>query len=1595
MKFISVTFVSLLIFKTILVMFKEKRLIYKEEVGEDDGWKPHVDEDGYPEANGSCGVAGAVSLEGKASKELTQEGLKAVANMPFRTGVTYDDHGDVIAADGAGALLVYDKDQVAQMLPDAQKRRLHGHPDRLQVGMFEFRRDESEIVIEQTKKKIEECFQQEGLTPLGWREVPTNENGMTEHRLPQIPKYQQLFFMTEGVDRVADARALYIAGRRINAEIPNTIRRSLALDRVSYSGLITPNELAGTNGTEAYFPDLLELMSKAVITHGRFATNVLAANPQPTDTLAHNGEINTIAANRKALIDLGRALGFFNKLLTNGGSDSVHLTDALGLMLANGVPLAEALVRLMPMAIKKVPHEEMKEFIQASKRAMGTLGMWEGPAGVLATDGRDFAVRLDRLGLRMLNKLIYKKNGIGKVMGISSEAGAFEPAFADISEVGRFEAGGGLSVDLRTGEVLESNDLFEKILKETGLNWKQLSRSKLIVPAGVPEPTDKAAEVEVPLSDVLKDPVLKKQLAAFGWKHRHVESAAIRISNAKPIISSLGSHGPVGVRDPKLANVGDLFKANAAIVTNPPFDAQGEPDVVEHDVLLGSMPKIDAMDRAYHPVYPQFQLSSPNISNRMLQSMREGGEDKPKVKTIDVGFSGQTYEDFSTRIAQIIEEVVHEASLPANKRHSIIVISDKNVFDNGTDKLAIPPIFIIKRIHTALINKGLRRKVSLVVESGGIRHAHDAGALVAVGCNGYNAYLLEAIAAKSKNPDQAMKNLMIGESAAFGKILMKLGIATAIGATGGYWVSSIGLAPEVVTSGGAKINAKVGGMDMRLVFDRLVMSQAQRYVEADEWMLSTREKNEKERGAYQDELREILNLVAFPDAKILRKKISAEECPALHDGRDLSDEELSDIALEAACVKRNRKKLTLRDDLSIKYKYARNEITPEMMVGAPTIDQIFEHIFQAHMSLGAHGPAAHSAMVRGCKRVGVQSANGEGGEEKERSRDGSRHIDRSESRQMGTAGWGVDLQYLMEADEICIKIAQGAKAGEGGDLPGEKVNHFVAEMRHVRVGTRLISPPPNHDIYSIEDLQGRIRALRALNPRAKISIKLASMPGLGSIAEGIKKAGANVIEVSGFDASTGAADELSIEHNGWMAENGLTEAHQYLVSSGVRDRIQLRGDGKMMTPQDFTKMLLMGADGIGIGTLLMIFIKCIACKSCHTNRCPTGITTQDWKRIIKFFVKGERPEGFDENNFLAALEHLIEKGAGGVERGLKSFARAIQKDLVRLGFNKDNFEEMIGRVDLLEQIESGDAAVDSMNFAPLLTAVKPPKWKNPKAVRYGIKGMVQDVYENPLGDKIINQAESFLSGQVKHLTLEYDVNNRDREFAVGLAGQIYERMIRKSKNVLTPEHRITLKSRGFGGHNYGFAASDGMTMEHTGLMNDSCGQAMSGTAKIVIKCPEDLKVEKKFLLGNQACMWATGGTLHCGGIAGARLGVRNSGATIVAEGALDYPFEYMTAGLGILLGDYIGEVGSRMTGGKLFLYNPDKSKELKYAKDYVSPRHLLIRDLDLLKRQLEAFYQDTGSEKARGILENWEVEKCNFMAMVPKGDLDRGDEDEV
>ena len=1540
-----------------------------------------TDEEGYPLADGACGLSGIVSLDGRSSNELAKKGLQSVANMPYRAGVTYNDKGEVIAADGSGELIVLDKDQWGQMLSEKHRKNIDGNGERLQVAMFEFLRNSQPIVVEETKRAIERCFQREGLKVLEWRDVPVNENGMCEDRLGHMPKYAQLFYMVDGVDKTKDARTLFTVGRRVNADIRHVTRRSLALDRITYSGLITPDELAGSNGHAMYFQDFQWLKTMVAIGHGRFATNVLAANPQPLDTAGHNGEINSIAANRKALLDLGRAARFFNKVLTNAGSDSVHFNDALSLLLANGVPLPEALFRLIPPAIKKVSRDDVRKFVEASKRAMGVLGMWEGPAAIMAMDSEYFAARKDRLGLRPMRWMKFKEEGLGSVMALSSEFGAFRTKFSEIEKTGQLGAGEGMAIRFADGQLLQGDALFDHVLENTGINWEELSSSQLIVPMSCADYEGKKGVVNLKVKEVKAKPELYQKLAAFGWGFSTLQSVAERISSAKHITSSMGFPGPLASLDSKLSNIYDLYLARAAIVTNPPFDPKGEPDVIEQDVRLGNMPHMSPVEKFYSPIHKQYQLNSPIVPLKVLDEMKKGGKGKPKTKVFDATFTGANYDDFSKAMQMIVDEAVELAHSNKCDRPGIIVISDSEAFEGEPLKVPIPPVLLVQMINTKLVNEGVERNVSIVVESGGVRSAHDMAVLIASGAAAVCPSLMDAVANQADDAAQALKNLYKTEGEQLVKILSKLGITTIDGARMGYFFSAIGLAPELVKMGGGKIVSTLGGLDMRGVFDYLVMPQLDRYANVDTWMSSTNERSEKEDGAYSRELRELYNLAAFPNVKDLKKILKETEFLQLYDGTDLSSEELSNIAMQAGVKRREAKLLTLRDILDI--KYATEEITPEMMENAPSPEQIFEHIFQAHMSLGAHGPVAHAAMVRGCKKVGVQSANGEGGEERERSRDGKRSEDRSESRQIGTAGWGVDLQYLMEADEICIKIAQGAKGGEGGDLPGEKVNQYVADLRYVKVGTRLISPPPNHDIYSIEDLKARIMALRALNPRARISIKVASMPGLGSIAEGIVKAGADVIEISGYDGGTGAADEESIEHCGYPVEAGLAEVHQYLVDAGVRDRVQLRADGKMMTPKDFVKMLLMGADGIGMGTLLMIFVKCIACQSCHTNKCPTGITTQDWDRIVKLFVKGERPDTGADETFERAFELMVATGAAGVEKGLRAFAAEVQKELVKLGVTKDNFEEMIGRVDKLEQRVTGNPIIDSLDLEQeLLRRVQPPAWKSPNATRYDVRKRVRSVYINKMGDKVIANAEPFLDGQMKQLELHYEIENTDREFGVGLAGQVYERLMRGKK--LTSEDLLTLRTRGVGGHNYAFAAGDGLKFVHEGFMNDSCGQYMSGTAKIVIKVPKDMQEQEGHaLLGNQACMCATGGTLYCAGVAGERLGVRNSGATIVAEGALDYPFEYMTRGRGILLGDFVGMIGSRMTGGDIFIYDPDGDRRGRVAKEYVHVAEMNDEKFDVLRAEIQAFYEETGSLQASRILADWDSEKFKFAMIVP------------
>lgn len=1565
------------------VEFVERRLVYKTESADQE-----VD---TAEDHGACGVAGVVDLDGFASNENVRMTIQAGERMHLRSGVTVDDNGRVFGADGSGVLMdTGRKGQWIDMLTFSQRHEIHD-PDAVQVAMVHFDRSLTDLDVEETRRAIDDCFHRRGIKVLDWEQLKTNEDRIDPRRLPRIPRYHKVTFLVPGIDRQHDTTTLYRIARRINNRIRGVKLASLAMDRVVFKGVLMGSELMN------FFPILQHLEAMAVIAHDRFSTNVVTDQEQPFGSLAHNGEINSVAATRKALMNMAAAWGFKEKILVNGGSDSAHLNDALELMLANGVPLPEALIRLIPPALLKTDDPKMRKFIQASKRAMGTFGMWEGPAAVLALDDTHFVAHMDRLGLRPARwkeVQYHDRQRTGRRFTWSSEEGAVPFECKNILRTGNLKAGDTLAVKLGSGEILTGENLIEDVMSNSGLNWNELCDTGIVIPKRLSK-RDFVQPVKINAREVKKNPILLAKLAAFGWTDAKIASAVERIKEGRPVITSMGFHGPLAILDPNLNNLNDLYLARAAIITNPPFDPNGEPDAIETDVYLGRMPNMEVDNKAYEPIYPQWHQKLPILTSSVLREMQDKADtvfvdatqaEVPKMKKIDITFNGD-YKVFLAKIAAIKKEVVKLASASNGDGVSVVVLSDRNAFNGEFASMAIPPVLLVQEINTELVNNGLDRNISLVVDSGTIRSGHDVGLLIAQGASGVCPWLLEEVAAMADDSEQALFNLYKELNTELIKMMSKNGITTVLGAKTGYWFSAVGLAPEVAKNGGAKTVSQVGGIGMQLIYQALVQAQLLRLSNPERWIESTSDKADKKEGAYDEFAREFFNLAAKPDAEALKKLIikagaygdvlKTSDFPKLFGGGEFSPEELSDIAFRAGGKMRLSKLLTLRDCLGFGYKYG--ELTPELLAQAPSIESILKCLKMCHMSLGAHGKVAHPAMVRGCNKVGVESSSGEGGEEKSRNRTSSRSLDRSHSRQVGTAGWGVDRAYLCEADEICIKIAQGAKPGEGGDLPGQKVDEFIAEIRHVKAGTRLISPPPNHDIYSIEDLQARIWGFRALNPRARISIKMASMPGLGTIAVGAAKAGADILEISGFDAGTGAAGEQSIEYCGYPVEIGLAEVHQYLVKAGLRNRIKLVADGKMMTAADFVKMRKIGADVVGFGTLLMIYVQCIACSNCHTNKCPKGITTQDGARQRKYFVGGE---GVMDVNDDLQDEFQIEAGSEGVKNGILALARDIRGELAIMGITEENFNNMIGDVNGLYQIETGNPVVDSLNMEQVVLAkCEPPQWMTPEDMISDTSKSAANVYKNPLSARILLDAEKFLTGAVDELELSCRIESIDREVGVGLSGAIYERLERFGN--LRPEQVIILNTVGEGGHNYGAWAGNGMVLRHEGFLNDSVGQGMSGNAKIIVKAHRDLREkEGHVLIGNQACMWATGGTLYCPGKAGARLGVRNSGAVIVAEGSTDYPFEYMTAGEGYMLGDWVGEIGSRMTGGKLFVYDPGGSRRQKISKAYVRTEEIVDADLQGLKERLEDYFKETESPKAGRILDHREVEKLNFAKIV-------------
>ena len=1433
---------------------------------------------------GGCGV-GAIADPNGPSHELVNLALAGLGCVEHRGG-GIDDTGD-----GAGVLVATDRAFFERFIA-AGKRLPKG--DTLGAGMFFFPFGEGQNAPS-LQGRIDALLRRHGLSPLGWRRVPCDPDVLgARARESQRDPWQLL--IGQGMLPASDlSRAYFRVKAEIERLLPALAVVSLQPGSIVYKALATGPQLG------RYYRDLTDplLRTDLVVFHRRYSTNTLSnwALAQPFRMLAHNGEINTIKANRSALSSLERELSL-GGLLMQMGSDSADFDRAVELFVSHGVSLPETLLRLMPAAWRELDDETGAQgrFARGVQRALGTIAAWEGPAGVVASDGEVLVASLDRMGLRPVR---WVRTRAGRLI-VASELGAVPVPLEDIVETGQLDPGEMLAFWPRKNLLEAPAELRRRVAQTTRLNTDELEGRELR---------------EVPPREQYESQALPERvLALYGWTHDRLKTARYMAENGKEAIVGMGYDRPLAIFSRSRPPLFRYFKQTVAVVTNPPIDPLREGGAFDLTVHLGAVPSAHEDLPVYVP-HPQLRLPSPLLTGGQLRHMIAHGP--PHAVVLDSTIEGPaSAAAFSAALSELGRAAVHAVRTGAA---TIVILSDRprapgeapGVQDAGSwsltsTRVPVPMLLAVAAVHNALTHDGLRRACSIVADSGEVQEGHDISVLIANGATAVCPWLLLRVAASASGRDPAIPNavptLLSALDAGLRRVMSKMGICTVDGYRGARLFEAIGLKPELVDYYLPGIPSRVGGIGLAELADDSNFRAAQNVLPRPE-----------DQNVYRKETWHDLQLAARGEDKEAYSRFirRISESPPIY---------LRDV-------------LRFRADEGARVPLEEVE-SPEQIAAS--------RLRGAAMSHGSLHHTAHRAIAAAFNALGSMSNCGEGGEDQRRNRGGDWAECRSRIRQVASGRFGVDAEYLANADEIEIKIGQGAKPGEGGHLPAEKVTAEIAAIRRTRAGVSLISPPPHHDIYSIEDLAQLISSLRAVNPRARIGVKCPAVSDLGTIAVGVAKAGADAIAISGFEGGTGAANASSIEHAGLPLELGLTDAHQALIVNGLRGAVRLRADGGIKTGADVARLMALGADEVSFGTALMIAEQCIYCHGCSKGNCPAGITTSDdqvGRRLMQPKTASVRAAlaVLEPDPALAEQERFID-ARESVKRYVLQLAEDLRRHLAALGLRHAG--DLVGRVDLLEQFApSGHDRASSIDLSALLADMQPYSSPRASPAICAPSGLEADLLERGVLDGT------------------HTITTADRSVGAQLSGAI-------ASGTLRPRGPLRLSFAGAAGQGFGFGLVAPIELRLTGYANDTVAEVMSGgSVAIVAPANED---RTRSVIGNAAAYGATGGALFVAGRAGQRFGVRNSGALLVCEGVGKYAFEYMTGGIGMVLGPLGRVIGSGMTGGELFLLDePGLDKCLhRDARRGAWDDAAGQRARDLLERHVAA----TGSEVGRALL---------------------------
>ncbi len=1451
----------------------------------------------------NCGFGLMAHMDGEASHKLVRTAISSLARMTHRGGVAADGK----TGDGCG-LLLQKPDSFFQALAKEEGWNLGG---RYAVGMVFLSQDETKNDL--ARQIINQELKKETLTVVAWRTVPVAPEVLGSLARDSMPDIAQVIINAPfGWGSKDLERRLYLVRRRVEKRIaddPDFYIASLSNLVIVYKGLCLPVDLP------AFYPDLADyrMQSAICLFHQRFSTNTLPKWPlaQPFRYLAHNGEINTITGNRQwaasrsykfkspLLPDMGDAMPFVN----SSGSDSSALDNMLELFLAGGMDLFRAFRLLIPPAWQNHPNmdEDLRAFYDFNSMHMEP---WDGPAGIVMSDGRFAACGLDRNGLRPARYIVTKD----RLITLASEVGIWDYEPDEVLEKGRVGPGELLVIDTLSGKRWTSWDIDKELkgrhpYKEWMVKYCQRFRS-----------FDHDLQLETGSRDLDDDRLLLYQ-KLFGYSNEELHQV-IKVlgETGQEPVASMGDDAPMAVLSTKERSLYDYFRQMFAQVTNPPIDPLREKHVMSLATCIGQEQNVfdEVQGHAYRVIF-----QSPVLVYSDLQQLLQLDQSHYKHVILDLNYSPVL------GLKNAIKELCGTALRETKQGAVLLILSDRNI---AQDTLPIPAAMAVGALQRTLVENNLRCDSNIIVETATVKDSHHFAVLLGLGATAIYPYLVyESLAQLVDDGNiqlslkQATTNYRKGIDKGLLKILSKMGISTIASYRCSQLFEAIGLAQEVTDLCFNEVISRIEGAGFR------DFQQDQEKLAHFSWK---RLHKPLRRGG-------------------LFKYIHGEEYHAYNPDvveslkKSVRTGVFADYQIYSSHVN-NRPIACLRDLLQLKKNT--QAIPLDKVEAANTFYKRFD---SAAMSIGALSQEAHEALAIGMNRLGGYSNSGEGGEDPRRFQ--SERV--SKIKQIASGRFGVTPHYLMNAEVIQIKMAQGAKPGEGGQLPGHKVTAQIATLRYSVPGVTLISPPPHHDIYSIEDLAQLIFDLKQINPDAQISVKLVSEPGVGTIATGVVKANADMITISGNDGGTGASPLSSVKYAGCPWELGLAETQQALVANGLRHKIRLQVDGGLKTGLDIIKAAILGAESFGFGTGPLIALGCKFLRICHLNNCATGIATQDETLRKKYFA-GVPDMVMNYFSFMVLETRML---------------------MAELGVEK--LTDLIGRTDLLEAVEGVSSKQKKLVLTPILESMQPSK---NCGLFFQEKNIPADTGELNL------KIEQQFAGAIKDLsggTSSFDIRNTDRAVGARLSGKIA--LIHGNSGM--EETPIKLHFNGTAGQSFGAWNAGGLHMVLTGDANDYVGKGMAG-GKLVIRPPSGVtyKSHKAVIIGNTCLYGATGGKLYAAGLAGERFAVRNSGAGAVVEGIGDNGCEYMTGGIITILGRTGVNFGAGMTGG--FAYVLDKSGSLQSRVNPELVEVLSLQDQPVLQEHLRGIinshFQETGSLRAEQILSGFDDHYVDLFKLV-------------